>query len=162
MASSAHPRGNLAGVHYRAGFGAGERFATCGLAKASKIGISAEIEMLRGNRSTGNLIVAAGLVMMVALAAAAQRSSEQAAQHSPTQTAKGLNAAAPTPNFAHDIAPILFRNCVSCHRPGESAPFSLLNYADANKHAERIAIATSTREMPPWLPAAGYGNFVDE
>ena len=25
-----------------------------------------------------------------------------------------------------DIAPILFRSCAPCHRPGEAAPFSLL------------------------------------
>jgi Flp pilus assembly protein TadD/mono/diheme cytochrome c family protein len=99
----------------------------------------------------------AGLVMMVVAAAAAQRSSQQPAPRSSVKM-----PAAPVPNFAHDIAPILFRNCVSCHRPGESAPFSLLSYEDAKKHAEQIAIATSTRAMPPWLPAAGYGNFADE
>jgi Tfp pilus assembly protein PilF/mono/diheme cytochrome c family protein len=115
--------------------------------------------MLRGNRSAGNLIIAAGLVMLVFAASAAQRSSQQPAQHSPVQTPE---AAAPVPNFAHDIAPILFRNCVPCHRPGESAPFSLLSYADAKKHAERIATVTSTREMPPWLPAAAYGDFAGE
>jgi tetratricopeptide (TPR) repeat protein/mono/diheme cytochrome c family protein len=106
--------------------------------------------MLRGNRSSGSWIIAAALVMTVA-AAAAQRSS-----------VRTPNAAAPVPNFARDIAPILFRNCVSCHRPGESAPFSLLSYADAKKRAEEIATATSTRVMPPWLPAAGYGDFAGE
>src|SRR5579862_3377396 len=109
--------------------------------------------MMRRNRSAGNLIIGAGLVMMAVAAAAAQGTS--------VQTPHVSKVAAPVPNFAHDIAPILFRNCVSCHRPGESAPFSLLSYADAKKHAEQIAIATSTRVMPPWLPAAGYGDFAD-
>ena len=106
--------------------------------------------MLRGNRSSGGWIIAAALVMTV-VAAAAQRSSVEKP-----------NAAVPVPNFARDIAPILIRNCVSCHRPGESGPFSLLSYADAKKHAEEIATATGTRVMPPWLPAAGYGDFADE
>ena len=30
------------------------------------------------------------------------------------------------PTYTHDIAPILFRSCAPCHRPGEAAPFSLL------------------------------------
>src|SRR5215813_6615879 len=30
--------------------------------------------------------------------------------------------------FDKDIAPIIFDNCASCHRPGAVAPFSLLSY----------------------------------
>ena len=30
--------------------------------------------------------------------------------------------------FTKDIAPIFNEKCVACHRPGEIAPFSLLNY----------------------------------
>jgi hypothetical protein len=37
--------------------------------------------------------------------------------------------------FNKDVAPILFTNCVSCHRPGEAAPFSLLTYEDAKRRA---------------------------
>jgi Flp pilus assembly protein TadD/mono/diheme cytochrome c family protein len=67
--------------------------------------------------------------------------------------------AAPSPTFAHDIAQILYKNCASCHRPGESGPFSLLSYEDAKKHASQIATATGIRAMPPWLPEPGYGDF---
>src|SRR5579862_8767435 len=70
-------------------------------------------------------------------------------------------AAAPIPTFAHDIAPIIYGHCSTCHRPGESGPFSLLNYEDARKHARKIAAATSNRIMPPWLPAPGYGDFAN-
>lgn len=64
--------------------------------------------------------------------------------------------------FAHDIAPIVYGHCVSCHRPGESGPFSLLTYEDVKKHAAQIATVTHSRFMPPWLPEAGYGDFADE
>jgi tetratricopeptide (TPR) repeat protein len=64
--------------------------------------------------------------------------------------------------FARDIAPIIYQNCASCHRPGESAPFSLLNYEDVQKHARQIAAVTKSRYMPPWLPQPGYGEFQDE
>jgi len=42
---------------------------------------------------------------------------------------------AATPTFNKDIAPILYQNCATCHRPGEVAPFSLLAYEDAAKRA---------------------------
>ncbi|HKI72185.1 MAG TPA: hypothetical protein VKA81_07405 [Verrucomicrobiae bacterium] len=32
--------------------------------------------------------------------------------------------------FNQQIAPIIYRNCSACHRPGEAAPFALLSYAD--------------------------------
>jgi mono/diheme cytochrome c family protein len=52
--------------------------------------------------------------------------------------------------FNKDIAPIIFQNCSSCHRPGEAAPFALLSYADVKKKAKTIAEATESRVMPPW------------
>jgi len=52
--------------------------------------------------------------------------------------------------FNKDIAPVIFQNCSSCHRPGEVAPFSLLNYADARKHAKTMASVTQKHLMPPW------------
>ncbi|HXI44103.1 MAG TPA: tetratricopeptide repeat protein, partial [Bryobacteraceae bacterium] len=57
------------------------------------------------------------------------------------------------------IAPLMFRHCSPCHRPGEAAPFSLLTYADARKHATQIVAVTERRYMPPWLPEPGYGDF---
>src|SRR5512142_1930309 len=63
------------------------------------------------------------------------------------------------PTFNKDIAPILYENCATCHRPGEVAPFSLLTYQDAAKRAGLIATVTKKRYMPPWKPGPGYGNF---
>jgi tetratricopeptide (TPR) repeat protein/mono/diheme cytochrome c family protein len=81
--------------------------------------------------------------------------------------AAALNCAAatvpaPAPTFYRDIAPIIYQNCSTCHRPGESGPFSLLNYDDAKRHASQIAALTKSRFMPPWLPQAGYGEFDEE
>src|SRR5689334_2063280 len=72
-----------------------------------------------------------------------------------------IRAAAPI-TFFRDIAPIVSRNCSPCHRPGESAPFSLLTYQDVKAHAGQIAAVTRRRYMPPWLPEAGFGAFVEE
>jgi Flp pilus assembly protein TadD len=77
----------------------------------------------------------------------------------------GCGAATPPPapaTFNKDIAPIVFANCASCHRPGGVAPFSLLTYAEAAEQAEAIATETSRGHMPPWLPAPGEFPIVGE
>lgn len=66
------------------------------------------------------------------------------------------------PTFTRDIAPIIFRSCSACHRPGQAGPFSLLNYRDVAKRARQIAEVTASRFMPPWLPEHGYGEFANE
>ena len=70
-----------------------------------------------------------------------------------------IASAAAAPTFNKDIAPILYENCSTCHRPGEVAPFPLLTYRDAAKRAGLIAMVTQKRYMPPWKPEPGYGNF---
>lgn len=52
--------------------------------------------------------------------------------------------------FSEHVAPIVFANCTSCHRPGEAAPFSLMSYRDARPLAKAIASATAAHVMPPW------------
>src|SRR3984957_817536 len=64
--------------------------------------------------------------------------------------------------FNHDIAPIMFRSCSVCHRPEEAAPFSLLTYSDAKKHARQIVEVTRSHAMPPWLPEPQELKFSDE
>jgi tetratricopeptide (TPR) repeat protein len=64
--------------------------------------------------------------------------------------------------FAHDVAPIIYRNCAPCHRPGEAAPFPLLSYQDVRKRASQIAQVTKSRYMPPWPPEHGFGDFAGE
>jgi hypothetical protein len=76
-----------------------------------------------------------------------------------TAAAEALPAA---PTFASHIAPIVFKNCAICHRPGEAGPFSLLTFADVAKRSKLIAEVTARRTMPPWLPVAGHGSFVGE
>ena len=72
-------------------------------------------------------------------------------------------AAGPRPvTFTRDVAPLVFRHCAVCHRPGESAPFSLLTYADAQKRAEAIVDVTARRSMPPWLPEPGQHELVGD
>ncbi len=64
--------------------------------------------------------------------------------------------------FNKDIAPIVLQNCAGCHRPGQSAPFSLVDYQEVKKHAVDIANVTARRFMPPWLPEHGFNEFMGE
>jgi mono/diheme cytochrome c family protein len=66
------------------------------------------------------------------------------------------------PTFAEDIAPIVFKNCAPCHRPGEAGPFPLLSYEDVKKKAKTIAAVTQARYMPPWPADPSYSHFLRE
>jgi peroxiredoxin/mono/diheme cytochrome c family protein len=61
-------------------------------------------------------------------------------------------SAAATVNYYRDVAPILQKNCQSCHRPGEVGPFVLETYKQAVKWADNIVSETESRRMPPWKP----------
>jgi len=66
-----------------------------------------------------------------------------------------------TVTFTRDIAPIVFKHCATCHRPGQSAPFPLLAYDDVKKHARQIVEVTGRRFMPPWLPEPGLVEYAE-
>ncbi|MEW6160758.1 MAG: tetratricopeptide repeat protein, partial [Verrucomicrobiota bacterium] len=57
---------------------------------------------------------------------------------------------------------IVYHHCAGCHRPGQSAPFPLLTYADAQKRARDILKVTANGLMPPWLPDPGELKFAEE
>ena len=64
--------------------------------------------------------------------------------------------------FTRDVAPILYKNCVSCHRPGEIAPMSLLDYKSARPWAKAIQTAVLTEKMPPWFADPQHGHFSND
>jgi Tfp pilus assembly protein PilF len=82
------------------------------------------------------------------------------ARQAPHQSSSASSV--PVVTFNRDIAPIIFRSCATCHRPGEAAPFSLLTYSEVKKHARQIAEVTRSRAMPPWLPEPQELKFADE
>ncbi len=68
---------------------------------------------------------------------------------------------AAVPTFTHDVAPLVFANCVICHRSGEIAPFPLTTYAEVRRKGAMIARVTGERQMPPWKAEPGFGDFLD-
>jgi hypothetical protein len=66
------------------------------------------------------------------------------------------------PNFADDIAPIVYKNCTVCHKPNGGAPFNLITYQDVAKRAKMVSHVTRTKYMPPWPADKTYSSFVNE
>jgi mono/diheme cytochrome c family protein len=83
-------------------------------------------------------------------------------QQAPGSRASARAGQAPRPTFTETIAPILYSNCVTCHRAGEAAPFPLITYEDVVKRGELVGEVTESRYMPPWHAAPGFGDFVGE
>ena len=76
-----------------------------------------------------------------------------------TLAAQGTQAA---PTFTKDVAPILYKNCTSCHRPGGLGPMSLLTYEDARQAAADMIDAVNSGYMPPWHADAPQGRFLND
>jgi len=70
--------------------------------------------------------------------------------------------AAAAPTFSKDVAPILYKNCTNCHRPGEVAPMSLLTFKDARPWAKSVATRVSKGTMPPWHADPTHGEFLND
>jgi hypothetical protein len=66
------------------------------------------------------------------------------------------------PTFTADVAPIMYAKCVSCHRPGEVAPMSLITYREVRPWASAIREKVMSRAMPPWHADRQYGTFRNE
>jgi hypothetical protein len=67
-----------------------------------------------------------------------------------------------TVTFTKDVAPILQRSCMNCHRPGQIAPMSLLTYNDVRPWAKSIRDVVMERRMPPWLADPRHGEFSND
>ncbi|MBS1789431.1 MAG: thiol-disulfide isomerase [Acidobacteria bacterium] len=76
-----------------------------------------------------------------------------------TTQADNTKGAEKTVTFNKDIAPIFYKNCTECHRPGESAPFSTLSYKDVRPWAKSIKEKVADRTMPPWHADPHFGEF---
>lgn len=61
--------------------------------------------------------------------------------------------------WSREISRVVYHRCASCHRPGGSAPMSLLTYEEARPWARSMAEEVLDRRMPPWNPVKGFGEF---
>jgi mono/diheme cytochrome c family protein len=63
------------------------------------------------------------------------------------------------PTFAEDVAPIFFKNCATCHRPGGIGPFSVLDYDSVTPKLGKMKGMVRSGRMPPWQAAGPRGVF---
>ncbi len=89
----------------------------------------------RAASSLALLVAAVGAGGIAAGTGSLQQSQQQAQQ---------------TPTYTRDIAPIINKNCASCHRPQGMAPMSLLSYEDAKANVDEMRNYVSKGIMPPW------------
>jgi len=101
-------------------------------------------------RSAGRVAVTFRIVVIAVLATFALAGS-----------ATGSDSTRKSPTFTENVAPIVFQNCVSCHRPGEIGPFPLITYQDVRKRSRQIAEVTGTKFMPPWHAESGHIEFLN-
>jgi hypothetical protein len=90
--------------------------------------------------------VSRALAMLLLLPAAAQ-----AAGQSPAPV-----------TFARDVAPILYKSCVECHRASMFAPMPLTTFEEVRPWARAIKQRVVRREMPPWSADAPLGHFKND
>jgi peroxiredoxin len=64
--------------------------------------------------------------------------------------------------FSNEVARILNRRCVECHREGEIAPFALSEYEEAAGWADMIAEVVREERMPPWHASPEHGKFAND
>ena len=63
--------------------------------------------------------------------------------------------------FSNQIARILNKHCVECHREGEIAPFSLTSYDEVVGWGDTMIEVIDDRRMPPWHADPKHGDFVN-
>jgi hypothetical protein len=61
-----------------------------------------------------------------------------------------------------EVAPIIYKNCSPCHRPGSGGPFNLITYDDLKRHLHTVQISINERLMPPWPADTSYSHFRGE
>ncbi len=64
--------------------------------------------------------------------------------------------------YSNQIARILQRRCVECHRDGDIAPFALTDYDEVAGWAEMIREVVDQQRMPPWHANPQYGHFAND
>ena len=74
-------------------------------------------------------------------------------------TAAQASALAQGATFAKDIAPIVHRSCVNCHRPGSIAPMSLVTYDDVRPcRPHDVADGARQGDDQRWQADHGYAR----
>src|SRR5690606_24739701 len=89
-------------------------------------------------------------LLCLALSIAACGGDADAPGSSGSSSGSGGNGSGTAPTWWEDVAPIVYDNCLDCHREGGIAPLGLESYEQASAAAALMKIETEARRMPPW------------
>jgi peroxiredoxin len=64
--------------------------------------------------------------------------------------------------YSNQVARVLQRRCVECHREGEIAPFPLTSYDEVSGWADTILEVIDQGRMPPWFADPRHGTFSND
>lgn len=71
-------------------------------------------------------------------------------------------SSAGVPDYVTEIAPLLQERCVSCHSPGNIAPWSMTNHAIVEAYGDSIKDEILSARMPPWHADPTVGSFSND
>src|SRR5437764_12817869 len=75
---------------------------------------------------------------------------------------ENANVSQPEITYNKDVAPLLQKHCVACHRPNDIAPMSLMTYDEVLPFARLIRESVVQRKMPPWHADPAFGEFSND
>ena len=75
---------------------------------------------------------------------------------------ENTSVAKPEITYNKDVAPLLQKHCVACHRPNDIAPMSLMTYDEVLPFARMIRESVVQRKMPPWHADPAFGEFSND
>ena len=109
-------------------------------------------DRMRHGRTLFMVIASLGAVLLFVVIGARRPSTVDAAPRLPADSL----------TFTADVAPILYHNCVMCHRPGGIGPFSMLNFDTVTGRLKDLTDVLREGKMPPWQAVAPPGTFRNE
>lgn len=66
------------------------------------------------------------------------------------------------PSYAKEVAPILQAKCVTCHSPGNIAPFAMTSYQKVKGWTQMMREEILSKRMPPWHADPHFGVFTND
>jgi mono/diheme cytochrome c family protein len=129
-----------------------------GTVEDNRLSFSATVQFMGKPR----LLTYRGLLAKDAIVFEVVLNSEHPRTFKEVVTRKAVASGQPAPTFNRNVAPILYRSCAGCHRPGEMAPMSLLTYEQVRPWATAIREKVALGQMPPWHSVDPRGTFEND
>ncbi len=63
--------------------------------------------------------------------------------------------------YTNQVARVLQRHCIECHRPGEIGPFAMDRYEQVVGWAETMMETVEQHRMPPWHADPEFGDYAN-